>query len=90
MALRGQKTKGDLKGYTLLRQNEPDDVVIYIKLPERGLYALDLYGKRWGSAGSSVPHIATYLVAATTAAHDLTPYPQIANQKSGQYTANLQ
>ena len=90
MKLRGQKFDGDYKEYTLLRQNEPDDVVIYVKIPERCLYALDLYGKRWGDEGSSVPHIATYLIAATTAAHNLEPYPRISNQKSGQRTANLQ
>ena len=87
--LRGQKVDGDHQEYTLLRQNEPDDVVIYIKIPERGLYALDLYAKRWGDEGL-FPQIATYLIAATTAAHDLTPYPQISNQKSGQCTANLE
>ena len=90
VTLRGQKVDGDHKEYTLLRQNEPDDVVIYIKIPERGLYALDLYGKRWGDVGSSCPLIATYLIAATTAAHNLEPYPRISGQKSGQCTANLQ
>ena len=90
VTLRGLKIEGDLKEYTLLRQNEPDDVVIYIKIPERGLYALDLHGKRWGDEGSSCPLIATYLIAATTAAHNLEPYPRISGQKSGQCTANLQ
>ena len=90
VTLRGLKIEGDLKEYTLLRQNEPDDVVIYVKIPERGLYALDLYGKRWGDEGSSVPHIATYLIAATTAAHNLEPYPRVSNQLAGQCTANLQ
>ena len=68
----------------LFRQNEDKQIVIYVNLPEGGLYALDFYAMKWGHKGNSCPHVATYLVASVEGARDFDPYPQISNQVSGQ------
>ena len=89
VALKDHETDHDHKQYTLLRQNEPDDLIIYVKLPKRGLYALELFGKLWDSDSTSFPHISTYLIAASTAAENVQPYPAASYYKSGQRRANI-
>ena len=93
MSLKDQQSDEDHNSYTLLRQNEPDNITIYVRLPERGLYALELFGRPRGTDGTDVtspPHIATYLIAATTVPDNVQPYPAVTNQTTGQNPAYTQ
>ena len=88
--LRDQKETDDkMAKHVLFRQNEDKQLVIHVKLPERGLYALDLYGKRWDEEGSTIPQISAYLIAATAGVQDQSYYPEINNQQAGQRQGNI-
>ena len=73
---------------TMLRQNENQELVMYIKAPARGYYALKVYGIWWNQEGDKT-HVATYLLAAFTAARDHKSYSGVPNQQCGEYTPNI-
>ena len=76
---------------TLLRQNENQELVMYIKAPARGYYALKVYGTWWKEEGDVITrsHVATYLLAAFTAARDHNSYSGVPGQRCGEDTPNI-
>ena len=75
-----------LGNYTL-GHKEGGDVVLNIKLPEAGDYALNLYAKDADEEGQ-YPSICTYLLTSETAAFDTTPFPSILNGMLGPTAEN--
>lgn len=79
----------DLSRAFLFRQNENKEVAIRAKLPAKGLYALDVYGKKWAADGGSYSVVASYLIASAVSCRDKQLFPQIPKQLAGQTTENI-
>ena len=90
LKLRGSNAE-NYNQYTLLRQNENQELVLYVKAPARGFYALDLYSTWWKEEGDVITrsHVATYLLAAFTAAADHKSYSGVPGQRCGEDTPNI-
>ena len=67
------------------RQNEQNQVVVYGKVPTAGSYSLYVFGDFWDKNTDSRPHLATYLVTATSGASDDEGFP---TKRIGQTKAN--
>ena len=79
----------DLSRAYLFRQNENKEVAIRAKLPEAGLYALDVYAKKWAADGENFPVVASYMIASAVACSDKQPFPKIMKQLAGETTENI-
>ena len=75
-----------LGNYTLSHK-EGEEIVLNIKLPEAGDYALNLYAKDADEEGP-YPSVCTYLLTSETAALDTTSVPSILNRKLGPTAEN--
>ena len=78
-----------LQNNFVFRQNENKELVINGKLPEQGLYALDIHGKKLGSKNDKMPVVASYLIASSSGAIDKSLYPKLHRQLAGQTEENL-
>ena len=75
-----------LGNYTLSHK-EGEEIVLNIKLPEAGDYALNLYAKDADEEGQ-YPSVCTYLLTSETAALDTTSVPSILNGMLGPTAEN--
>jgi hypothetical protein len=75
------KTKKELGGYIVHRKQD-EQVIVNIKVPEPGDYALSLFAKDKNVDGS-FPRVCTYLLSASEAPDDKSPYPAVPNGRLG-------
>ena len=73
--------KADLKECTLSSM-ENGKVAIYIRLQDKGHYALDIYAKHRGAKGG-LSLVCTYLIVSTSGVFNQLKFPTIANQTAG-------
>lgn len=75
------KSKEETTQWMLVRiQN--GKITINLRIQESGKYALDLFGKPFGTDGS-FPNLCTYLVCSANGVFDKLVFPPISNQDIG-------
>ena len=75
------KSKEDLQNY-VVHHTDGDDIILNVKLPESGEYALNLYAKDTGTDGT-LPNVCSYLVTSDQPAFDTTPFPSVSDGSVG-------
>ncbi len=79
------KSKEELKG-NVIHYMQGDEVVVKLKLPESGDYALNLFAKEEGQEGS-LSNVCSYVVTSAHSASDSEGFPIVSNGRLGT-TAN--